>query len=105
MQFFSRYNPVVVPEMNYGRPEIPGVNPYKLGSGDDVVNQYERFGPEPDPSLFQDFLNEQSVIRLDPRKLQIPEPSSSFKSFPGYSPSVLPGAIDSMILRGGFGVS
>lgn len=105
MQFFSRYNPVVVPEMNYGRPEIPGANPYRLGAGDNSVYMYEKFGAEPDPSLFQNFLNQKDTIRLDPTKLQIPEPNQGIKSFPGYTPTMLPGERDRFILRGGFGVT
>lgn len=105
MQFFTRGNPIVIPEMNYGAPEVRGANPYKLGMGIDQADMYERFGPEPDPMLFQNFLNNQDVIRLNTRQLQIPPPSPGFKRDPRYNPTMLPGIIDSMVLRGGFGVT
>ena len=105
MQFFTRGNPVVIPEMNYGAPEVRGANPYKLGMGIDKVGMYERFGPEPDPMLFQNFLNNQDVIRLNTRQLQIPPPNPRFKQAPGYTPTILPRAVDSIILGGGFGVT
>ena len=105
MQFFTRGNPVVIPEMNYGVQEIPGANPYKLGMGDNRVYMYEKFGPEPDPTLFQNFLNNRDVIRLNPNQLQIPEPSQGLKNRPGYTPTILPGLRDHIILGGGFGVT
>jgi len=96
---------MVVPEMEYGVPEIFRADPYQLGSGAGAVELYDRFGPEPDFKLFQDFLNNQDVIRLDPTKLKIPEPSQQFRSFPGFTPTMLPGARDRFILQGGFGVT
>ena len=96
---------MIIPEMQYGVPEIFRADPYQLGSGSDAVDLYDRFGLEPDPNLFQDFLNNQDVIRLDPTKLKIPEPSQQFKSIPGYTPTVLPGLRDQFILKGGFGVT
>jgi len=105
VQFFSRDNPTITPRMDYGVPEIFRADPYQLGSHGGAVELYDRFGPEPDFKLFQDFLNNKDSIRLDPRKLQIPEPSQQFKSFPGFTPTILPGVIDRFILQGGFGVT
>ena len=105
MQYFKQYGATITPEMNYGVPEILGANPYKLGMGDGSVFFHDKYGPEPDPALFQNLLNNQNTFKLDPRTLTIPDPHPNFKKQPGYNPTMLPGFIDGGIMRGYFGVT
>ena len=91
--------------MNYGVGELSRVNPPTLGMGIGSVDFHNKFGPEPDPLLFQNYLNNPNAIKIDTRTLQIPEPSLNWKQQPGYTPTQLPGDVDNFILRGYFGVT
>jgi hypothetical protein len=105
VQYFSKYGATITPAMNYGVAELPRINPPTLGMGIDAVDFHQRFGPEPNPAIFENFLNKQNTIRLNTKDLKIPEPSSTWKQEPGYTPTQIPGEINKAILQGYLGVT